>query len=87
MDAKTAKTFLLIAILTYVALYGYLGFARHFHFNSHLFDLGIQDQVVWNTSQGTLYRSSVEVDNYLGDHFQPLIAVLAVFYWVYPSVY
>lgn len=59
----------------------------HYHFNSAAYDLGIQDQVVWNIAQGNWYGSSYETRNYLGDHLQPLMVVLAPFYKIYPTVY
>lgn len=82
-----ARRFLLIAILLYVTVFIYFTFQRHWHFNSAGFDLGIQDQVVWNTAHGRWYQSSLEVSNYLGDHFQPLMALLAIPYRIWPSAY
>ena len=82
-----ARRLLLIAILLYVTVFIYFTFQRHWHFNSAGFDLGIQDQVVWNTAHGRWYQSSLEVSNYLGDHFQPLMAVLALPYRIWPSAY
>ena len=43
--------------------------------------------MVWNTSQGRPFEESIEGKNYLGDHFQPLMALLAIPYRLYPSVY
>lgn len=82
-----ARRLLLIVILLYVTVFIYFTFQRHWHFNSAGFDLGIQDQVVWNTAHGRWYQSSLEVSNYLGDHFQPLMAVLALPYRIWPSAY
>jgi uncharacterized membrane protein len=71
----------------YIVLYGQMVTYRHLYFNSTGYDLGIKDQVVWNISQGRWFASSVEVANVLGDHFQPTMAVLALLYLIYPSVY
>jgi uncharacterized membrane protein len=82
-----ARRLLLITVLLYVTVFTYFTFQRHWHFNSAGFDLGIQDQVVWNTAHGRWYQSSLEVSNYLGDHFQPLMALLAIPYRIWPSAY
>ncbi|MFZ2486977.1 MAG: DUF2079 domain-containing protein [Anaerolineae bacterium] len=59
--------------------------ARHNAFNSKAYDLGLHAQVWWNTSHGRLFASSVEVDNYLGDHVSPIILPLALFYRLWPD--
>jgi uncharacterized membrane protein len=85
--ASCTRRLLCVAIAIYCLVYGYFTFQRHYHFNSAAFDLGIQDQVIWNTAHGNWYSSSFEVRNYMGDHFKPLIAIFAPFYWLYPTVY
>ncbi|MEA3335914.1 MAG: DUF2079 domain-containing protein [Chloroflexota bacterium] len=59
--------------------------ARHQAFNSKAYDLGLHSQVFWNTSQGRPFASSVEVENYLGDHVSPIILILAPIYWLWPD--
>jgi uncharacterized membrane protein len=76
----------LFLVSVYVVAYSFFTINRHDQFNSHCFDLGIMDQVVWNTSQGRPFASSIEVSNFLGDHVQPLLALWAPLYWVYPRV-
>jgi uncharacterized membrane protein len=84
---------LLLACIVAIYILTYAGFTcyRHYTFNSAGYDLGLQDQVVWNTSQGRLFAGSIEPgnpnENYLGDHFQPLMGLLALPYLLYPSVY
>lgn len=73
------------AILLYIAVYFPFTLQRWLNFNAGAYDLGIQDQVVWNLAHGHGYASSVEVHNYLADHFKPLIALFAPLYWLYPS--
>jgi uncharacterized membrane protein len=87
LNKKNIILLLSFFIFIYVCVYSYFVIYRHIHFNSSLFDLGIQDQVVWNTSNGKWFVSSIEVDNYLGDHVQPLMIILAPLYKIYPSVY
>ena len=59
--------------------------ARHAAFNSKAYDLGLHAQVFWNTSQGRLFASSIEVKNYLGDHVSPIILLLAPIYRLWPD--
>lgn len=59
--------------------------ARHAAFNSKAYDLGLHAQVWWNTSHGRWFASSVEVDNYLGDHVSPIILPLALLYRLWPD--
>lgn len=59
---------------------------RHMDRQSTTLDLAIQDQVVWNTSQGRPFASSIEVRNYLADHLSLILALLAPFYWIWPDV-
>ncbi|MCA9729654.1 MAG: DUF2079 domain-containing protein, partial [Candidatus Eisenbacteria bacterium] len=56
---------------------------RHQRFNSMGYDLGIQDQVVWSLSRLRGFAASIEVSNYLGDHFSPALVLLAPLYWLW----
>jgi uncharacterized membrane protein len=78
----------IVVLLTviYIAAYSYFTINRHYEFNSCAHDLGIMDQVVWNTAQGRPFASSFEVSNRFADHVQPLLALLAPLYWIYPRV-
>ena len=67
------------------ALFASYSIARHNAFNSKAYDLGLHAQVFWNTSQGRLFASSIEVSNYLGDHVSPIILLLAPIYRVWPD--
>jgi uncharacterized membrane protein len=86
-EHRRAELLLAVMLIAYVAFYTGFAIHRHYVFNSAMLDLGIQDQVVWNTSQGRPFEESIEGNNYLGDHFQPLMALLAIPYRLYPSVY
>lgn len=61
-----------------------VGIQRHQALATRAFDLGIFDQAVWTTSQGHFLFSSIK-DNIclLGDHFSPILALLAPLYWVW----
>jgi len=74
-------------ILLYSALWCSLTFLRHYYFHSEAYDLAIQDQVVWTTSQGFWFARSFEVANDLGDHVRPYLALLSLLYLAIPSPY
>src|SRR5437879_333348 len=70
----------LVATITYAAV----GIYRHDHFASNAFDLGVQDQTVWGYSQLQMIPNTVEmIRNLLGDHFHPILMVLAPLYWIW----
>jgi Predicted membrane protein len=82
-----ASVILALLMLMNILIYSSFTFYRHYYFNSTGWDLAIQDQVVWNTSHGRLFESSIEVRNYLGDHFQPYMAIVSLFYLMISSPY
>jgi uncharacterized membrane protein len=85
---RRAQWVLALLILMYTLTFGRMVVQRHYHFNSACYELGLQEQVIWNTSRGHLYQNSIiEVENYMGEHFQPLLIILAPIYWILPSVY
>ena len=62
-----------------------LGLLTHAHFRSAGFDLGIFDQAVWHYSHIQAPTSTIRgLDNILGDHFHPILILLAPLYWIYP---
>jgi uncharacterized membrane protein len=73
----------LVAAITYAAVSIY----RHDHFASSAFDLGVQDQTVWGYSQLQMIPNTVEmIRNLLGDHFHPILMVVAPLYWLWDDV-
>src|SRR5438874_979843 len=50
-------------------------------------DLAIYDQIVWNTSRGRIFVSTLiqHATNMLGDHFSPVVAAFVPIYWVWPD--
>lgn len=57
---------------------------KHLSYNSHSFDLGIFDQVLWNTTHGEiLYSTLLGGRHFFGEHFSPILLVLAPLYWIY----
>ena len=76
------QTGLLVGI--FAAIYAALGLERHWAFESSS-DLAIFDQAVWHLSRFERPASSLRgYANLLGDHFSPILALLAPIYRVAP---
>jgi len=77
----------IIVIVAFFALaYALYGLFRHWHFGSSAYDMGIFDQVVWHLSRFETPASTVRgFSNFLGDHFWPVLVLLAPLYWVAPG--
>src|SRR5262245_41393785 len=70
----------------FVAAYSLYGLFRHWHFGSSAYDLGIFDQAIWHLSRFEAPSSTVRgFSNLLGDHFSPILVVLAPLYWIAPA--
>lgn len=73
----------------YFILYSALAVLRHESYHSNRFDLGLFDQVFWNTTQGRPFESTMSQalpvpHSLLGDHFSPLLLVLMPFFDAFP---
>jgi uncharacterized membrane protein len=72
--ATTATTFVL-------SLFSIL---RHRNVFSDVYDFGLELQLLWNTSAGRWFESSLEVQNYLGDHTTFMTIPIALLYRLVP---
>jgi len=75
--------------LVYFVLYGVLSVLRHTTYHSFGPDLGIFDQVFWNTTQGRFFESTMSLaqpqpHSYFGDHFSPVYLLLLPAYALVP---
>lgn len=75
--------------VVYFALYSTLSVLRHRTYHSFGFDLGLYDQVFWNTTQGRWFESTMTgampaPHSQLGDHFTPIYLAVLPFYFLYP---
>jgi len=69
------------------AAYSAIAIFRHDRFGSAAFDLGVYDQQIWGYSHFRLLYNSVSlIPNLLGDHFHPILMVLAPIYWIWNDV-
>lgn len=83
--SKYEVIIVILLLSLFLGLFSYLAVKRHYNLVSGLYDFGLEHQVIWNTSEGRLFESSVEVSNYLGDHFSLLIVIPAIVYKIFPS--
>lgn len=80
-----AKGLALALTLAYAALVSFFALARHWSLSSYLYDLGIYDNLVWNTSHGNFLGSSlVRGGSHLSAHFDPILLLLVPFYRLFP---
>jgi uncharacterized membrane protein len=75
--------------VVYFVLYSVLSVLRHETYHSFGPDLGIFDQVFWNTTQGRFLESTMslaqaEPHSYLADHFSPIYLALLPAYALIP---
>jgi uncharacterized membrane protein len=75
--------------LAYFVLYSVLSVLRHTTYHSFGPDLGIFDQVFWNTTQGRFFESTMSLvqpqpHSYLADHFSPIYLLLLPAYALIP---
>ncbi|MEU2396232.1 DUF2079 domain-containing protein [Streptomyces sp. NPDC007369] len=68
-------------------VYATLSLRTHEQLLSHSFDLAIFEQAVRSYAEGHLPVSEVKGPGFplLGDHFSPVLALLAPLYWIWPS--
>ena len=79
--ARREERVAIALVAAYVLLFGALSLIRHWSFHSTGLDLGVFDQVVWNTSQGRFMESTLSLDrcaphSFFGDHFSPILVAL-----------
>jgi len=51
---------------------------QHFTYQTHFADLGQDANVCWNTLHGRFFFDSIWHRNFLGDHFEPVLALCSV---------
>ena len=66
--------------------YALLAVLKHRHFDSS-YDLAIYDQAIWHLSRFEPPASSIRgLSSIFGDHFHPILLLLAPLFWIAPSV-
>ncbi|PIV09515.1 hypothetical protein COS31_03850 [Candidatus Roizmanbacteria bacterium CG02_land_8_20_14_3_00_36_15] len=78
-----------LLIVGYIILFSYLSIHRMLSLNSHYYDLGIMNQVVYNTSRGHFLEMTNQEFRQnmsrLAIHFDPILVLFTPFYWFYPN--
>ncbi len=73
----------------YIIYFLSLTLTSHAAFRTSALDLGIYDQVVWNTAHGRILEYSAEPkhgSSFLATHLQPILVLLAPLYWAWSDV-
>lgn len=77
-----------VAALTFALAFAVLAMLRHRAFSSGRFDLGNMVQAVWSAAHGGLFSTtevSGEQFSRLGAHVDPILALFAPLWWLWPS--
>lgn len=79
--------FLTGILIIYSGLMAFLSIRNHELYQTFAWDLGFFDQLIWKASRGELnFVSTIGNINLLGDHFQPVLYLLAPLYWIWSDV-
>ncbi|MEJ5198270.1 MAG: DUF2079 domain-containing protein, partial [Anaerolineae bacterium] len=82
-SARAGLPITVLAALLYAALLAAVTVIRHNSFMTHAFDLGIHDQALYNILHSGYMRTTLYgpyAIDYLGDHFSPILFLLAPIY-------
>jgi uncharacterized membrane protein len=71
----------------YLAYFGWFTMRSHDLFQTGAYDLGIYDQITWNTIRGRFFRCTIvePFTNSIADHFEPILLLLAPFYLLWEN--
>ncbi len=88
------NTFNLLVILLYILFVHFISskaITRVYTFNANYWDLGIRQQVLTNTIHGNIleytHQYTQQNINYLGIHFEPIILIYALVFFLAPTPY
>src|SRR5437588_742018 len=75
-------------VVLYAVVFGSLALIRHWAFHSTALDLGVFDQVLWNTVHGRFMESTLSLErcdphSFFLDHFSPALLLIVPFYAVF----
>jgi len=72
-------------ILLYVTIFSVICIWKYNNFLYNGLDLGIINNVFYNSLDGNWLWSSIQGHNYFGDHFTPILFIILPIYAIYPS--
>ncbi len=87
MSIVTKRILILVTLYWIIisTLYAVMSIVQHSHYATFA-DLGIFNQGIWQYSRFQWPFETFQLNRYfLGDHFHPILMVLAPFYWFYAS--
>src|SRR6266508_669964 len=76
---------LLVLVAAAWAVFSWALVAQHRAFQSHAYDLGFFDQIIWNTSHGRWFATTFVPYNFLGQHMEPVLLPFAALYRLWPQ--
>lgn len=82
---RRAKLVLLLAGIVYVALFSGIAAWKLYNFRYNALDLAIFTQTVSQTAAGNWFGNSIHPPTYLGDHFSPALALVALPFKFFPT--
>lgn len=90
METKNAEIWSVVAIaFLFCVVFGAFSVLRHRTYHSFGDDLGVFDQIFWNTTQGRPFESTISLGIsqphfFFGDHFSPIYWVIMPIYALFP---
>lgn len=80
---------LFVLIFAYFIVFSALSVLKHLSLHSSYLDLGLESQVIWNTSQGRIMETSFgpngELISALSFHVSPVSILLTPLYWIWSN--
>lgn len=81
---KLARALFISVLVGYTLLIGAFTLIDHRNLGTAIYDLGIYDNLVWQTAHGNFLDCTlIKGGNHISAHFDPILAVIAVIYRVY----
>jgi uncharacterized membrane protein len=71
-------------VVAYAAIWSFIALTRHFAFQSHALDLGQFAQITWSIAHGDGPWMTLPTMHAWGDHFSPILYLLAPLAWLVP---
>lgn len=79
------KIILFISVLSYIVIFSILAFLKFSNFRYNALDLGIINQVFYNSVHGKFFESTIHPSTYLKDHFSPILFLFLPLYILFQS--
>lgn len=83
--ALPPRVALAIGVIAYALVFSFITVSRHYAFRTHALDLGYYAQVLSNITQGRGAYVSLPEMHAWGDHFSPILYLLAPLFVIFPG--